>query len=162
MTIEKVNEICNEIAKTNGFYIDCPIKENGRLTATLGRVCYDEFGIKSIEFSKKLLQFGTDVQINDTIRHELAHAFSYWETGEVHGHDSFWKYMAEKLGANPKSFAEGQVYKEPAEKIHKYTLYCKKCGKLVGYRDRACNITKNPEKYLSKCCEDKITVKQNW
>lgn len=162
MTIEQVIEICHNIAEENGFYISCPIKENGRLSRTLGRVCYNHGGVKVIEFSRKLLLFGTETQINDTIRHELAHAFVYWKTGETHGHDKVWKEMAESLGARPERLAEGQIYKESAEKVHKYTIYCKKCGKLVGYRDRACAITRGEEGYYSKCCHSDLKVVQNW
>lgn len=162
MTIEKVIEICNNIAEENGFIIDCPILANGRLTRTLGRVCYKECGVEKIEFSKKLLEFGTKEQIIDTIRHELAHAFVYWETGEAHGHDSLWKKMAESIGADPTRLATGQIYNEPAEKVHKYTIYCKKCGKLVGYRERTCAITRGDKSYISNCCHSALTVVQNW
>lgn len=121
MTIKQVNEICEKIAKENDFIITCPIVENGRLTKTLGQVKYNKggFGIKEIEFSKKFLQFGTEAQIMDTIKHELAHAFAYWTTGELHGHDKIWQNIAKKLGANPKAIAEGQIYEELPEKINK-------------------------------------------
>lgn len=163
MTIKQVNEICEKIAKENGFIITCPIVENGRLTKTLGQVKYEDgFGIKKIEFSKKFLQFGTEAQIMDTIKHELAHAFVYWTTGELHGHDKIWQDIAKRLGANPKAIAEGQFYEGLPEKINKYTIYCKKCGKLIGARDKACNITKYPELYSSKCCKSFIKIQQNW
>ena len=166
MTIKQVNEICEKIAKENNLTITCPIVENGRLTKTLGQVKYSEGGsgikIKKIEFSKKLLQFGTEAQIMDTIKHELAHAFVYWTTGELHGHDKIWQNIAKKLGANPKAIAEGQIYEGLPEKINKYTIYCKKCNKLIEARDRACDITKYPELYSSKCCKSFIKIQQNW
>ena len=113
MTIKQVNEICEKIAKENDLSITCPIVENGRLTKTLGQVKYNKggFGIKEIEFSKKFLQFGTEAQIMDTIKHELAHAFAYWTPGELPGHDKIWQDNSKKLGANPKPTSEGQSYK---------------------------------------------------
>ena len=80
MTIEQVRKICVEVAENNNFNIDCPIVINKRLTRTLGQVKYDNNGIVDIEFSAKLLEYGREDQIMDTIYHELAHAFVFWET----------------------------------------------------------------------------------
>lgn len=162
MTINKVIDICNEMANSQNIIISCPIKENGRLSTTLGRVCYNEEGIEVIEFSKKLLQFCTDDEIINTIRHELAHAFVYWQTGKSHGHDIVWRNMVIKLGGKPERTTEIKTYLKEPEKIYKYTIYCEKCGKLIGARDRACSIIKNPKQYHSKCCDSDLIVKQNW
>lgn len=40
MTIEEIRKMCFDIAAAEGVVISAPIVLNGRLTRTLGRVCY--------------------------------------------------------------------------------------------------------------------------
>ena len=68
-TIDKVIDELNKLAAADGLSkIDVPITVNGRLTRTLGRVKYmrigqDAYIAKAIEFSKTLLESGTDNDI---------------------------------------------------------------------------------------------------
>ena len=164
MEITKVREICYVKAREHGFNLYCPVLENGRLTATLGRVCWDEEGkLEKIEFSKKFLASATEENIMDVILHELAHAFVFLETGEIHGHDATFRAMCARLGTiNNGMYAKGQVYEKPREEFYKYTLKCSCCGKAIGHRSRACKITQHPEYYISGCCGAAIKVIQNF
>ena len=164
MEITKVREICYVKAREHGFNLYCPVLENGRLTATLGRVCWDEEGeLEKIEFSKKFLTSATEENIMDVILHELAHAFVFLETGEIHGHDATFRAMCARLGTiNNGMYAKGQVYEKPREEFYKYTLKCSCCGKAIGHRSRACKITQHPEYYISGCCGAAIKVIQNF
>ena len=74
MKITKVKEICYSKAREFGFNLYCEVKENGRLTRTLGRVCYDSYGeLDRIEFSKLMLETASDAVVLDVILHEGKH-----------------------------------------------------------------------------------------
>ena len=165
MEITKVREICYTIAREYGFNLYCPVLENGRLKTTLGRVCYDEEGgLDKIEFSKTFLISATDENVISVVLHELAHAFVYLETGERHGHDKVFKAMCQRLGTSNDKTKTKVDYKNGISKkeIHKYSIFCKSCRKLIGYRNRACNVTKNPEAFSANCCLGDIFVVKNY
>lgn len=75
---------------------DWSVKINGRLTKTLGRCSYHK---KLIELSKTHVDQNQIHEIDDTIRHEIAHAM----VGPGFGHGEIWKSAAMKLGAKPRS-----------------------------------------------------------
>lgn len=60
-------------------------------------------------------------EIEDTIRHEIAHAL----VGPGHGHDGFWKRMAENCGATPEACASIDEDHLP-EPLWRGT--CQRCG----------------------------------
>lgn len=163
MEITKVREICYTEARKHRFNLYCPVLENGRLTATLGRVCWDEEGeLEKIEFSKKFLASATEENIMDVILHELAHAFVFLETGEVHGHDAVFRAMCHRLGTNNDSTQTEVEYKPGVSKAYKYSIICPACGKEVDTRSRACKLTKNPECFRTNCCNATPIVVQNF
>ena len=164
MKITTVREICYAKAQEFGFILTCPIMENTRFSTTLGRVTWNEQGkLEKIEFSAALLKTATERTIMDTILHELAHAFVYLETGEIHGHDAMFRSMCHRLGTlNDGMYAKNFELTVSKEEYYKYDIYCEKCGKLVGHRSRACKVTKNPEEFLSHCCNAGIKVVQNY
>lgn len=164
MTKREMINLCNYIAKERNKTIYCPIKINPHLTTTLGRVISDKHtnAVERIEFSEKLLKFGTKEAIITAAIHELAHAFVLWDTGKSHGHDAYWRAEMRKMGIkNPKRFAEGQIWK-PHPDLHKYEIYCSKCGKLVAHRDNSCSLTRGESAYFSGCCEAPLKIVQNW
>lgn len=164
MEITRVREICYIKAREFGFNLYCPIEVNTRFRKTLGRVSYDEYGeLEKIEFSAQLLEYGEEHSIMDTILHELAHAFVYLETGEHHGHDAAFRAMCHRLGTlDDRMYAKNLVYIKPQDEMYKYTIRCSCCGKVIGHRSRACNVTKYPENYYSKCCNASLEVTQNF
>lgn len=52
---------------------------------------------QTITLSRMHTLLGTDADVTDTIRHEVAHAI----VGTSHGHDSVWRATATALGAAP-------------------------------------------------------------
>ena len=62
-------------------------------------------------------------EVEDTIRHEIAHALVWIWTGVDHDHDKVWKKMAVQVGANPKATASTS-----AAIRTKYEATCKNCG----------------------------------
>ena len=164
MEITRVREICYKTARDHGFNLYCTVEVNSRLKRTLGRVRWDEEGeLKVIEFSKTFLETETDYVVTQTILHELAHAFVFLETGEIHGHDAMFRAMCHRLGTlNDGMYAKVLSDNMDRHEAYKYTLYCSKCGKPVGHRSRACDVTKYPEHYYSKCCDAPLDVELNW
>jgi len=68
-----------------------------------------------IRLSKPLIEANDEVQVRDTILHEIAHAL----VGPGHGHDKVWQAQARKVGANPKATcADGKIAALP-----KYIMY---------------------------------------
>ena len=100
------------------------------------------FTEKKISFSRYFINHANELDINDTILHEIAHAL----VGPNHGHDSVWKTMAKKIGCSAKRChtLEFSDYKWVRfctnhcweQKIHrrKPNLVCKKCGAPVIYK----------------------------
>lgn len=164
MTIYEVRKICYAKAREYGFNLHCPIIENTRFSRTLGRVTWDEFGkLDRIEFSSRFLATATEHAIIETILHELAHAFVFLETGEIHGHDAMFKSMCNRLGTlNDGMYAKNFDLNASKDEYYKYTIYCSKCGKPIGHRQRSCKVTQHPEQFLSTCCNEKIKIEMNW
>ena len=100
------------------------------------------FREKKISFSRHFLKNADQLNINDTILHEIAHAL----VGPKHGHDRVWKNMAKKIGCSAKrchtlEFSEYKWIRFCTnycweQKVHrrKLNLICKKCGSPVKYQ----------------------------
>ena len=100
------------------------------------------FTEKKISFSRHFLKNADQLDINDTILHEIAHAL----VGPKHGHDRVWKNMAKKIGCSAKrchtlEFSEYKWIRFCTnycweQKVHrrKLNLICKKCGSPVKYQ----------------------------
>ena len=160
MNIEKVRNICREIAEKHGHILDVPVEENGRIKSTLGRVKFRKLKGKyvpeKIEFSKDIIN-GDENLLIDTIKHEMAHFLVLKETGENHNHDSLWKMWAVKLGCRPRATVNISN-SSPAAENYKYVVKCRKCGKIIGKYRRASKVIKSPSKYRSACCNERIKV----
>jgi|SRR5690625_4755841 len=81
---------------------------------------------KIIALSKHLVKHGTAGDIEDTIRHEIAHALDYLDRGKS-DHSTKWKKWARYCGANPVARADVDL---PLE-YHKAFDYCPNCGQIV-------------------------------
>ena len=100
------------------------------------------FTEKKISFSRHFLKNADQLNINDTILHEIAHAL----VGPKHGHNRVWKNMAKKIGCSAKrchtlEFSEYKWIRFCTnycweQKVHrrKLNLICKKCGSPVKYQ----------------------------
>ena len=100
------------------------------------------FTEKKISFSTHFLKNADQLNINDTILHEIAHAL----VGPKHGHNRVWKNMAKKIGCSAKrchtlEFSEYKWIRFCTnycweQKVHrrKLNLICKKCGSPVKYQ----------------------------
>lgn len=91
-------------------------------------------------------------QIEDTLRHEIAHAVDYEKRG-TSAHDSTWKALAVKCGANPKR--TGHLSKDVLPE-HKWHRYCPNCKKVVGRYHRK----PTSSRYVCKTCRGKLEVRR--
>ena len=116
MRIELVREICYKLAADYGFTLNCPIEERHSDILALGKVGYKEELVRKkhragnwydveqktviaeITFSSHFLANADDEDILNVIRHELAHAFVFLETGKRQGHNEQFKAMCLRLG----------------------------------------------------------------
>ena len=75
-----------------------------RATSCFGQCRQGIFGkkrkkIKEISLSGPLTEINTEVEVRDTILHEIAHAI----VGPGHGHDWKWKQCCRKIGCRPNT-----------------------------------------------------------
>lgn len=162
MTIDEVKKRCENLAEQYGYKLDVPVEANGRIKSTLGRV---KFQIKGkvctpikIEFSEELLKC-SDVEVDETIRHEMAHFFVLKDTRANHNHDDVWKIWAMRLGARPRATVRRKG-PYPGKETYRYIIECSKCGKVIGKYKRASKVVQNSKSYRSRCCNAKIRVKE--
>jgi predicted SprT family Zn-dependent metalloprotease len=122
-------------------------------TATSLGMCY--FQEKVIEFSEWFIH-ESDEQIDDTLRHEIAHALSYKRYGARDGtkHNYLWKMICREIGANPERIAHGAVSAKP----YNYVVYCSRCGKLVARKYRIKKAFRYH--YTSKCCHASLDIQE--
>ncbi len=163
--IEYVSKRCHEIAEEFGYELDVPIEINSRLKSTLGRVKFSRVGKNcipiKIEFSKELFHYSHD-DIEDVIRHEMAHYFVLKDTKINHGHNAIWKSWAIKLGCRPRATIKvnDKQVRNQSEVKYKYLVRCSKCTQIVGRYKRVSKVIKHPSRYRSKCCNEKIVVNE--
>lgn len=165
-TIQEIESYMRELAASIDLVFDTPVKINGRLTRTLGRViavpaAFDSYEPEKIEFSKQFLETSTDESVRQTILHEFAHWAVLIETGEAHGHDAVFKAMCRKIGCSadrPQTKVERTV---SDDKLFKYIVKCDECGNEVHY-NRAGKVVKHPDWYGCGKCGGSLKVIQNW
>ena len=104
--------------------------------------------VGTVRLSRHLLTAGTDAQIEDTLRHEIAHAVAYVRHGrKALGHGPLWRAVAREVEAAPRATCrEGLDLPAP------HQLVCERCGATVGlyrrpkhaasaYRHKGCGGT---------------------
>lgn len=97
---------------------------NGRMTSRFGLCKYHR---KEIHLARWLIEEAPWSEVEDTIRHEVAHAV----VGHEHGHDGVWMDAARQLGARPQRCASGRVWKDhapAARRPAKWLVTCEACG----------------------------------
>jgi len=100
------------------------------------------FREKKISFSRNFIKNANDLEIYDTILHEIAHAL----VGPEHGHGIVWKNMAKRLGCSAKRchslefsdykwirYCKNSCWEQKTHR-RKSNLICRKCGASVYYK----------------------------
>lgn len=165
--LNRVKMEFNEVCRKAGTPCDVPIRLNGRLTRTLGRVfhqCDVTSGVwysTHVEFSKQLLETASDQSIRDVILHEAAHFIVTARTGEEHGHDATFKRVCAEIGTTNDGIA---TKVERTVEVHsKYEIFCPTCHKTLGGYSRMCKTIQNIEFCHCKLCgKGGLKVIQNW
>ena len=168
-TIDRVIDELNKLAAADGLSnIDVPVIVNGRLTRTLGRVKYfglggDAYVAKSIEFSKALLEEGTDNDIINVIKHEYVHYYLVETTHENHKHDALFKRKCAEIGCTHDKTQNALEADYGEKEKFKYEVWCGDCVKCIGTYSRMCKTLKNIRYCKCKNCGgSNLTVQQNW
>lgn len=170
--VEKVKEILINMIpdlekKTGVKFNNCEFRIDGRLTKSLGRtranVYRDKCGkitrVKptSIVLNKHYVENGNIEDIKRTFKHEFAHYVTFKKKGQ-HNHDTVeFITICELLNTTYT-----KINPNVKHVTRKYEGYCSKCGKRVYGTDRATNVTKNPNRYISGCCNAHIEIKKNY
>lgn len=164
-TVQEIEKQLKELAASIDLVYDTPVKINGRLTRTLGRViaeptAFDSYKPEVIEFSRQFLETSTDESVRQVILHEFAHWAVLVETGEVHHHDAVFKAMCRKIGCSadrPMNKVERTV---SDDKLYKYIVKCDECGNEIHY-NRAGKVVKQSWAYSCGKCGGNLKVIQN-
>lgn len=120
---------------------------HARLSASLPCIGKCDYKTKTIWLNIHGVDTHPDIEVNDTISHEIAHAV----VGHVHGHNDIWKAKAKELGALPQECTgvglneqvidavrsghaieveiEETVVRTPKYKITQLGNVCSVCGK---------------------------------
>ena len=85
----------------------------------------------------------TPAEWTSTLRHELVHVEQFQRFGTT-DHGPLFRRRAEELDASVRC----RRFAAP-----KYVLRCGRCDDLVARRYRACKLVREPERYVSGCCE---------
>lgn len=103
-------------------------------------------GTKTIHMSRHFVARSSKDQIENVIKHEVAHAI----VGAHHGHDHVWKDMAIKLGCDGHRCVQAFV-------PYRYHIKCS-CGKISFGRHR---LHKSCMDKVCKACNNKVVVTLN-
>ena len=152
LSVKEIRELCEEIVNSQSYSIkNIPININGRLTKTLGRVCYCGNKIEKIEFSKQFLATATSDSIYSVIQHEMAHVIATLETNERHGHDSLFKEVCKRIGCDNDKTKTSVERTVEEDKCYKYTVVCLKCKGKAYYNRKGKVISNLYQYHCGKC-----------
>lgn len=158
----------NEVCEKAGCPVTIPIKLNGRLTRTLGRVSIrkdageDDWYPYLVEFSNQMLETSSDKTIKDVIMHEAAHYIVAVRTKEDHNHDAVFKAVCAEIGTTNDTATTKVDYTVAQEEVYKYSVYCPTCKETIGGFNRMCKTLKMIDQCTCKRCGGSgLTYKQN-
>lgn len=112
--------------------------------------CYHQR--KLIEVSKYYLDSHPD-EIEDTLRHEIAHAL----VGHGHGHDHVWRRKCIEVGANPSRTTDRAVYSGD----YNYAVGCDNEGCDHQWESGRHRLKKAIYRYHCKYCKGPMFVRNN-
>lgn len=116
-----------------------PITIDGRLKSSMGYFSgkYKRNGefVEPVKFKfAKRINCYDDNTIKHIINHELLHLLSDKKYGKSTSHNKEWKELCCKYRINDDEFFTPNL--ELEKDYYRYHIYCQKCGKLIGTKDR--------------------------
>ena len=89
-----------------------------------GNIGYAEYDRKEVGISIYLLDYD-EAAAKETLKHEIAHAMAYEETGDTGHNSEAFKAACKRIGADPAAFMQDEKYRK-----HNATWIgtCGKCG----------------------------------
>lgn len=166
MELKEIEALVREVCAEQGFTLDIPVKMNGRLSRTLGRVKYsvNSLGVHAtvMEFNTKYFSNPNVKPVNkrQTILHETAHYLAYKADGQAHAHDEEFRYWCLIIGC----VATGEYITDENGEIvenvkieYKYDCRCSACNTHLRYYKRRPSRIDNK---VSGCCHKPIELIQ--
>lgn len=153
----KFNELVREV-KRDMYLYNVPYDDNYRILVddiTSYGVC--KYIDKDIIINKKLVLFGNEQDIKNTICHELIHSAPQCR---YEGHRGFWKTCANVMNNHGYDIKARCHYELNVDytTIYKYVVKCANCGMIQGF-NRKRDVIKNPYNYRCGICnQSKIIV----
>ena len=165
--VEDIKRECEKLSAIVGDNYNCPIRINGRLTKTLGRVTIHKVnGLwypEVLEISKSLLETSTDESILSVIAHEWCHYYVAKSTNENHGHDKVFKATCARVGCTNDGTSTKVDRTVAASALYKYQVYCPTCDEFIADYSRMNNTLKHLDQCTCKRCrKGGLTYIQNW
>ena len=151
MKLNEIIELCEQLSAEKNVKFNIHIQINNRLKTTLGRIKCTENGVPYLmEISGNMIKTCSRKTVEETVKHEWAHWYSYILTGECHGHDKVFRNICADIKCEHNASRNNVEYLQEKEEIYKYIVKCKGCGQEFYYH-RQGNVVKNPENYRCKC-----------
>lgn len=161
-TVEDIREIFNELDKKTGLdTTNIPILISNNIKRVFGKVCYKDNKIHKVLFSSILTNGNYKKEdVMEVIIHEYAHIYCFYTYSKRCGHNSLFYKHCEELGGVPSRTFKNEAL-VPREQIYKYTITCKDCGYIVGYKHRL-NIEKCQKNYVCGICRGELNITINF
>ena len=128
---------------------------NPRLSSLFGRC---QFSTRRVEVAEWLLASGDWPEIEDTLRHEVAHALCH-ELGEDDGHGPNWKSWARLCGARPERCGPHDTWevhapaaRRPSRPVRVFEVACPSCATTIGHKRARALPTKWANARRTRCC----------
>lgn len=107
-------------------------------------------GLRTIKLSKPYLTVGSDEEILDTIRHEIAHALA-----PLDGHGRLWKLQCLVVGCKPLRCGKSHLGEALMQTIAKFTGTCADCQQPIYYARKPKYMHVTPSVYRHVDCQHK-------
>ncbi len=107
-----------------------------------------KYRYRLISISRRYVEENDVTFVEDTILHEIAHAYA----GSAAGHKREWKRWCLITGANPKRAWKGEDIGLKTKDDHKYQCYCTHCNKVIKKYHRYPTMDLSKATHTSRSC----------
>lgn len=112
----------NFLSENYGLSLTHEIKINGRLTKTWGQVAYthDYSNVVDISIAKRVIEYGNDLVVLDTVKHELIH-YALWKLNKPFcDSDDYFQNELVKHGATGENEINyiGKLFEHTCENVN--------------------------------------------